>query len=547
MILGAFFLLAIWLDPSEPSRYAGFTYAILSIYFGYATILAAVAWRRHTSQGRAQVVAHAVDMMVFAIVMFFTEGPTSPFFVYFVFLLVCATLRWHWRGTLWTALAALVIVIAMAFYPTDLLGDPRFDLNRFIIRVVYLAVVAILLGYLGAYEQRLRSDVSNLAEWPHFIPAELKTLLQEMLKKVATILDAPSVVLAWEAEEEPWVHLASWRGGEFHYSREAPAVFGSLVPKPLTGRNFFCANARSPQPTVVHNSPEGFRRWRGSPLHPQLLTCFNPKSVLGLRLHGKNQEGYLFAFEKRGISSDDLVLGEVVSSGVSVRLDNFFLLKQLLGTAAMKERIRLARDLHDGLLQSLSGAGLQMEAVRRLMETDPQPAQKLLLEIQQLIAAEQQDLRLHIRELKPSVSNFREKDPGLAARLGNLAERIKRHFGLHVDVGLSHHLAEIPANLAQEIYFIIHESVINAARHANASKVRAELGVEDNRVNITVSDDGHGFPFRGRYDHAALTKNGLGPANLKERISSLGGSLVLDSSDSGTRLEIEVPIKESEV
>jgi signal transduction histidine kinase len=427
------------------------------------------------------------------------------------------------------------------------LVDPNFELNRFIIRIVYLAVVAVLIGYLGAHEQKLRTDVSNLADWPHFLPAELKALLQEMLKKVATILDAPCIVLAWEAEEEPWLHLASWRGGQFHYSREAPAVFGTLVAEPLAGSNFLCANARSPRPTVVHNSPDGFQRWRGSPLHPQMVTRFNPKSVLGLRLHGKNQEGYLFAFEKRGITSDELVLGAIVSSGVSVRLDNFFLLKQLLGAAATEERVRLARDLHDGLLQSLTGAALQMEAARRLMETDPQAAQKLLMEIQQLIAAEQQDLRLHIRELKPSVPNFREKDSALAPRLENLAERIKRHWGLQVDVRLSHDVAQIPSSLAWEIYFIVHESLINAARHANASIVRAELGVMDDRVNITVSDDGHGFPFRGRYDHAALTKNGIGPANLKERIASLGGSLVLNSSDSGTRLEITVPIRETEV
>jgi signal transduction histidine kinase len=266
-----------------------------------------------------------------------------------------------------------------------------------------------------------------------------------------------------------------------------------------------------------------------------------------LRLHGKNQQGYLFAFEKREISSDDLVLGEIVSSGVSVRLDNFFLLKQLLEAAATEERIRLARDLHDGLLQSLTGAALQMEAVRRMMETDPQAAQKHLVEIQQLIAAEQQDLRLHIRELKPSVPSFRKEDLGLTSRLENLGERIKRHWGLQVDLSLSTHLAEIPSSLAQEIYFIVHESLINAARHANASKVRAELGVGGNRVNITVSDDGHGFPFRRRYDHSALTTSNIGPANLKERITSLGGSLVLNSSDSGTRLEITLPIRESEV
>jgi len=99
--------------------------------------------------------------------------------------------------------------------------------------------------------------------------------------------------------------------------------------------------------------------------------------------------------------------------------------------------------------------------------------------------------------------------------------------------------------LAQEIYLLFHESLINAARHAHALTVRAELGVEGSLVRIIVADDGRGFPFRGHYDQAALTKMNVGPATLKERVASLGGSLAIDSSDTGTRLEINLPINGS--
>jgi hypothetical protein len=74
--------------------------------------------------------------------------------------------------------------------------------------------------------------------------------------------------------------------------------------------------------------------------------------------------------------------------------------------------------------------------------------------------------------------------------------------------------------------------------------VRAEIDVGENYVNITVSDDGHGFPFQGQYDHTDLTKMNLGPVTLKERIAALGGSLAIDSSDTGTRLEITLPLTE---
>jgi signal transduction histidine kinase len=84
--------------------------------------------------------------------------------------------------------------------------------------------------------------------------------------------------------------------------------------------------------------------------------------------------------------------------------------------------------------------------------------------------------------------------------------------------------------------------VVNAARHAQASAVHVDLAVQDDHVRITVSDNGHGFPFRGHYNLAALTDLQSGPVMLKERVTSLGGSLTLDSSETGACLDICLPL-----
>ncbi len=350
------------------------------------------------------------------------------------------------------------------------------------------------------------------------------------------------MLLAWEEGDEPGLHLASWSRGDFQYTRQPHAIFGTLVAGPLAGTSFFCPEACGPQPVVVHNSPAGLKRWQGAPFDPQLQKSFNLGAVLSLRLQGEKLKGYLLALDKPQMTSDDLILGEIIARQVLTRFEHFFLLKQLQQAAAAEERIRLARDLHDGLLQSLTGAALQLETVHRLMEVDPQTARQRLLEIQRLIAAEQRELRSQIRALKPSPPNLPEMDSELGARLEELAERVKRHWGLRVEVNLKRLEPRIPGTLSQEIYLIIHESLINAARHAKASAVQAELAVEDNRVRILVADDGRGFPFHGRYDHTALTRMNLGPVTLRERITSLGGSLTLDSRDTGTRLEITLPL-----
>ena len=541
LVLAIFSLLAIWHDPSEPSRYTQVAYALLWGYVAYSLLLTVLIWRVHMPAGNLLLFTHAFDLLLFTLFMFFTEGPTSPFFVYFVFSMFCATLRWSWRGALWTAGIALMMFIGMGIYAGEIMHDPAFELNRFIIRSVYLAVVASLLGYLGAYEERLRGELLGLAAWPRIIHKDVQGLVRGMLEYAARILRAPRMLLAWEEKEEPWIYFASWSRNDFRSTREPPDIFEPLVAGPLEGNNFLCLDARMPVPTVIHTSPAGLQRWRGDPLNPAFQDRFSVRAVLSLNMEGKGLKGRLFVLDKKGMTTDDLVLGRIVAQEMVTQMDHFYMLRQLQQSAVAEERIRMARDLHDGLLQSLTGAALQLETIRHLIETDPHTVQQRLLEIQHLIAAEQKDLRVQIQDLKTSPLNSPRTDSDLVTRLEELAERIKRHWGIRAKMKVKRLTPGIPRPLIQEIYFIVHESLINAARHANASAVRAEIDVEDNRVNITVSDDGHGFPFQGRYDHTTLTTLNVGPVTLRERATALGGSLNIESTDTGTRLEITIP------
>lgn len=544
VVMAVFFLLATWLDPSQPLQHADTAHTILLWYLVYAVVLAAALWSWDILGNRSKLITHALDLTVFSFLMAITEGPSSPFFVYFIFLLICATVRWHWKGTLWTAVIAISTVLFMTWYPSNLFNDPNFEMNRFIIRVAHLAVVAMLLGYMGAHEHNLRSRLSRLAAWPHSVPPELRQFLQEMLEHSAAILDAPRMLVIWEEKEEPLLHSALWYAGGFSYQREPYASSRSLVAEPLLNMAFFCSDARKPQPTVVRKATGGLQRWRGAPLTERLQKHFSIGSVLSVPLSGEHHEGYIMALDKARLTSDDLALGNIIAHEATTRLDHFFLLQQLQEAAVAKERVRLARDLHDGLLQSLAGAALQLQTVPTLIKEDPRTAMQRLAEIQQLITAEQRDLRSHIRHLKPSVEGVPENVADLAERVAELAERVKRHWGIRVDLRKDSLGQGISGTLAQEIYFIVHESLINAARHAAASTVQVALSTDSNQVHITVADNGRGFPFHGSFVLDDLIRRNLGPLTLKERISALGGSLVIDSGDKGTKLDISLPLKE---
>jgi signal transduction histidine kinase len=541
VVLAASSLLAIWLDPSEPARYAETTYSLLAGYLVYALLLIIWATVADLFSRPLGLVSHLVDLAIFSVLLYLTEGSASPLFMYFVFSLLAAALRWDWPGVLWTALATLVIYVGLSLYAERVLHDPAFELNRFIIRCVYLAVVALLVGYLSAYEQALRKELVSLAAWPRHVPAGAR--VQEALRHAASILGADRVVMIWDEAEEPWRYRATLAHGTFDCVREPGAPAEALVGEPLVMRDFLCLNADAHSPAVLYAGSKGVERWRGAPLAAELQTRLHCRSVLSVQLEGEGFQGRLFILDKPSMSADDLVLGEIVARQITADLDQFYVQQHLHRAAVAEERVRFARELHDGVLQSLTGLALQLRAAQRLLDTDRETARASLVEIENLVAAEQRDLRHFVRQLKPLPLSRTEVNAGLISYLGELGERIERQWGLRLELTAEPLSRQLSETLAHAVYRLLQETLANAARHGGAKLARVRLGSRNDRLRLEIADDGCGFDFRGRYDLAALNRLRIGPESVKQRVAALGGELVIVSDASGARLEIELPFQ----
>ena len=541
VVLASFSLLAVWLDPYTPTAHGQTLYLLLLGYVGFSLAVAAVVWLAHGPLGRLGLGSHVLDVSLFCVLAYLTEGPTSPFFTYFMFSIVGATLRWHLRGALWTAAVALIAFNGIGVYGSEVMDDPAFEENRFIIRSVYLAVMAGLLGYLGAYEERRRREMSALAGWPWSTAREQMVPHPEILQSAARILGAPRVLLAWEEPDEPWLHLATWNSGEYQTWREAPETFQPVVAEQLAGLTFLSKDVRTSSPVVLRSGPHERRGWRGAPVHSALQQRFGMSSVLCLPLHGECLDGHLFVLDKRHMTGDDLLLGEVVAHQVVFSMDQSLLSRRLRQAAAAEERIRLSRDLHDGVLQSLTGAALQLQTVQRLWEAEPDGARERVGAIQRLIADEQRALRGFIRDSQLAPSGLTAGTEGLHAGLRELVHRLESLWGLRVTLELDRLDDQSSDALAYDLCLLVQEALVNAARHAAASEVRVNVASADGQIHVVVTDNGRGFPFLGDYDHAALISLGLGPVMLKQRINALGGTLAIRSTPAGARLDILVP------
>jgi signal transduction histidine kinase len=431
----------------------------------------------------------------------------------------------------------VIAYVALGLYGSVGFGDATFALNHLLVSGS-LAVVAVLLGFLGTWEERLRRDLADLARAPHRRYASFDEAARESLRQAASILRAPRAILVWEDTEEPWLETLLWSGGELGYERLRPGVISPLVPEPLDDAALLCLDLATEPPVVLHTADRGLTMWRGQPFHAELARRAAARNVLSVPVSGEGVKGRLFAFDKPRLNSDDLVVGLLLGRQLSATLEQHVLVRETETAAATAERMRLARELHDGITQSLAGAALQISGLRRLVAVDPSGAEKRLDDIESLLLNEQRELRLFMQELRPSSAGS-ERDGSLEARLEELCDRVSRLWGVEVELEVT---GEIVAPLHREVYRLVHEALINAARHAHASHVRVTAAVSPEGARLRVVDDGRGFPFHGLYDLATLNAGRIGPVSLKERVASLRGDLLVRSSDHGAEIEITLPM-----
>jgi len=154
-------LAAIYLDPTEPARYAAFTYALLTSYVAGSAILMAIL--RSSTQLAPAVprMIHAADVIVATLLTAYTDGPTSPFFVFFGYTLLAAGYRWGFIETVATGVVCAMLFGAEAVMVSrDGLVEGVFELNRFVIRCAYLILLAVMVGYIAEQEKLARADAA---------------------------------------------------------------------------------------------------------------------------------------------------------------------------------------------------------------------------------------------------------------------------------------------------------------------------------------------------------------------------------------------------
>lgn len=234
----------------------------------------------------------------------------------------------------------------------------------------------------------------------------------------------------------------------------------------------------------------------------------------------------------RTISSEELSLLASIGHQIGVAVENARLYEQAQQLAVMKERNRLARDLHDSVTQALYGVTLYSEAAsRQLLSGDTQLVADHLCEIRNTAQESLREMRLLIFELRLPML----KSEGLAAALQARLEAVEARVGLETDFrteGEGH----LSPDVEEGLYRIAQEALNNALRHAHARSVSVSLHLNNQTVALEVADDGIGFD-----PPAAQEQGGFGLRGMEERAARLGGTLRVESRPGeGSKITVEV-------
>jgi len=153
-------LAIIWLDPSEPTRLVELTYASLALYCLYSLALAHASWRSAWAPPHRSL--HWIDIAFYAFLVSLTEGTSSIFFYFFFYAVLVASFAWGFKEGMLVTIASFVLfsIVGLAFAPS---GE-RFELNRTLIRSVYLFVFGYMIAHLGGYEKQLKHRLRLLRD-----------------------------------------------------------------------------------------------------------------------------------------------------------------------------------------------------------------------------------------------------------------------------------------------------------------------------------------------------------------------------------------------
>jgi signal transduction histidine kinase len=550
LVLASSALVIIYIDPSEPDRFVSITYGALLLYTLYSASLYVLQVRYSSLSESIPSWSHWADVGWYLVLIALSSGTSSIFFFFFFFSILVASFRWGFVSGLRVVIVSSVF-FTMVGYATAPAGR-NFELNRFLLRPIFLLVLGYMMAYWGGYEIGLKrrlallKEVSSLSN-PRF---GVNRTLGVILERLRAFYDAGACVLV----------MQGWDTGDFTLRRaDRLNPEAGMRAEPLTAQMMRQMLAFPADYALIYNSrPHNWLRsgprfyafdlatgehsTEDQETGEALADLLEAKAYVSVPLYFRKEvigRGYVAAERPYSFSQSDIdFLLQVIGQFMPI-VDNIRLVDRLASDAAEEERRKIARDIHDSLIQPYIGIQIGLDALdQKLTHTDLTAGGERLIEMLKDVAKGVRRLRAMtgtgIQDLRRYVGGLAEKgrpEGNLLPSLRRFTARFSDATGIAVSIEAESEI-RVDDRLAAELFQMVAEGLSNLRRHTESTCATIRLASSEGRILLKIENEGGG-----------AKPELFTPRSLSERASSLGGHVQIEQHGDGhTAVIIEVPL-----
>lgn len=532
--------LIVYLVPSEPDKYFRLTFYLLAAYSAYS-LGVYLAARRHTNFSPAMMRALVCVDLVWYTVLISLNTSSNLYFFYLFAVIVASSRAGAAFGFLVALISASLSIVVVAVSPLP------FDQMRVVVRLLAIVGFGYILAYWGGAELALKRKLVLLKELsvaanPRFgVDWAIDSILRRLLKfwdaSYCLILLAhdTGLQLYLVSSDDPnqcqRVLVQGQSDIPFIDVSDSAAVVYSDRQRFLRGRPAY--RSYDPRTNATQQRP--------LPAGEALAEFLSARSFVGVPLHYRERlRGRILISSERSHAFDvaDAVFLQQVATQIMPVIENIRLVDRLASDASEEERNRIARSVHDRVIQPYYGLQIGLKALQSVLHNGSNGGSQgsvsekksaVLLEELMLMTSEGIDeLRQYVSGLKQSRSNGAH----LAESIRRFAAKFEQATGIHVKVVDETGGFVGNERLTSEMFQMAAEALSNVHRHTQARSARVGLCLAGNAICLQVENELTGD----------IQPPHFSPGSITDRAEALGGNTEVLSAEGRTVLRVEVPL-----
>ena len=539
--IAVFALLVTLIDPAAPDRYVAATYIALALYTVYSLVFLILSLTRSDLIPIGMM--HWIDVAWYLVLVGLSTGTNSIFFSFFFFAILTGSFGWGLKTGLRLTLvsACLFTIVAIITAPRE----PPFEMNRFLVRSMQLLILGYMIARWGGFKVQLRDRLQLLKEItvvsnPRF---GIDKILNAILDRLRSFYDADACLLIVESKPNQTDSYQMYRVRRDAHSTGAsppqiPKVDAELfIPQIKRNAIRYRDNGR-PQVSLFDLNTRQ--------LHPgnpgkaiAVASALETDDFLSLPISRRNETiGWLYIIgtsERFDESAMDFLLQ--LMDHVTLLMENVQLVDNLASDAAEQERRRIARDIHDSVIQPYLGLQLGISALAHKLQAGNTNILENVEELLDLTNHELAEMRRYVWGLR---ANDKRHDV-LLPSIHRYAVRFSAVTGIKVHVEASDRI-EVNDRLSAELFQIVAEGLSNVRRHALSDDASIHIGSKEGIVTLEIRNR-RPHPIGRNGDGHRLDQRLFTPRSIAERSELLGGKTEVSIDENNyTVVRVSIPL-----